>query len=163
MKLTKLAAIALAALTLTAGAAVAVPGNAPDGIGNDNADTHANEHAEEAGGAENASAADERDENASAADERDDRAADESGDAGPPADLPEQVPEHVSAIHELIQQHVDGVLEGDLGAAVSDVASGNADESAADGDVNATEDEGVDMNATEDVDENATATATAEG
>jgi hypothetical protein len=108
MKLTKLAAVELAALTITVGVAVAAPGNAPEGTADEHADTkHTN------------------DGNASAAD--DDRAASEAANAGPPTDVPEQVPDHVVAIHELIQQHIDGVLEGDLGAAVSNVASGGAD------------------------------------
>ena len=145
MNLHKLAAIALAALLLTAGAAMATPGDAPDHSNSDASDA-ANEHADEH--------ADERDQNASAAedDEVDDEEMSENesaevrdanaADAGPPQDMPEQVPDHVSQIHDLIRQFLNGDGDGSLGDQISDVT---ANENAAD----AGGDETTDENATE--------------
>lgn len=45
-------------------------------------------------------------------------AAPNQADAGPPADLPEPVPDFVGSIHELIQQFLDGELTGSLGELV---------------------------------------------
>lgn len=137
MKLHKLASIGLAALLLTAGAAMAMPGDAPDHSNSDASDA-ADEHA------------DERDENATAA-EDDDVDADETeeaemsenesaedrdanaADAGPPTDMPEQVPDHVSQIHDLIRQFLNGDGDGSLGDQISDVtANENATDAGAD-------------------------------
>lgn len=58
---------------------------------------------------------------------------------GPPADLPEQVPDHVGEIHQRIVSFLDGELDS-LGAAVSDVTPEDDSEDAeADGDAEATE------------------------
>lgn len=45
---------------------------------------------------------------------------------GPPTDLPDQVPDHVEEIHDTIRKHINGTLDGSLGEAVSDIASGGS-------------------------------------
>ena len=121
MKLSKLAAVALAILLVTAGAAAAVPGNAPAFAGNDEAqandhsqgDENPPDHAGNASDAGNASVA------SSGAADHDGASAAEA--RGPPVDLPSAVPDHVSAIHDLIRQHLAGDLDGSLGEAIADV------------------------------------------
>jgi hypothetical protein len=149
MKL-KLATVAVALLLVATGAAVAMPGNAPDQAQADDhpADDHAADDADDADDAdadamnESEYDADEReeinesdaDENETGADKSDDAGPpadvpaasgdDASGDAGPPADLPPQVPDFVSQIHSLIDQHVNGDRSGqDLGSQLSDLLS----------------------------------------
>lgn len=119
MKQTTLAAVVLAALTVTAGAAVAAPGNAPDGIAADHADAHANDTADAADGADEADGASDRGANESA-DVASGQGTDRSADAGPPEDVPGNVPSHVQAIHDLIREHLSRMLDGALGPAVSD-------------------------------------------
>ena len=41
------------------------------------------------------------------------------GERGPRTDLPAQVPDFVSQIHEIVGQHLDGALDGSLGDHVS--------------------------------------------
>lgn len=114
MKLSKLAALALVALLVSAGAAAAVPGVASN---QNQADGHAQatDHADDgdahasSGGAANA-----------------------PDDRGPHVDLPEQVPDHVEQIHELIRRFLSGDLDGSLGGAVSDATPGNSTETPAD-------------------------------
>lgn len=103
MKSSTLTTVLLAALVVTAGAVgvvTAAPGGAPDDAGAqaDNANDNA---ANETG--------------ANASDE-----AAESASQGPPIELPENVPEHVSAIHDYVRDKIDG-LDVDLGSLVSDV------------------------------------------
>jgi hypothetical protein len=98
------------------------------------ADDQYDDHAEQAeanGDAHNASdgdgqsadvPADDADGNATdgadtGAENRDDAAADGQG---PPADLPAQVPDHVTQIHDLIRSFVGGDGDGSLGDSVSD-------------------------------------------
>lgn len=115
MKRITLVAAGLAALVVTAGTAAALPGNAPVDAG-----ANANDAADSAGGN-----ADARDGSPAGASEQADR--------GPPVDLPEQVPDHVSRIHDLIRKHLSGDLAGSLGEAISDVTpSDDADETAGD-------------------------------
>lgn len=123
MKRTTLIAAACALLIVTTGVAVAVPGNAPVDAGENSANDRAD-----------------RSENRSAAGEPDERA-----DAGPNAELPEQVPDHVSAIHDRISSFLDGTLEGSLGDAISEVTPGDdesdeADDTGEDGETDATDD-----------------------
>lgn len=131
-----LIAIALVALVSTAGVAIAAP---PDGVGSGNApddvprDDHADDGAANADdGMNNADENASDDEAADAADEADDgAAAAQQGSAdraerGPPADLPEPVPDRVSQIHDLIRQYLDGGID-DLGERISAVAGGQAD------------------------------------
>ncbi|MFC7046753.1 hypothetical protein ACFQH6_16270 [Halobacteriaceae archaeon GCM10025711] len=40
---------------------------------------------------------------------------------GPPTEMPANVPDHVSEIHVLIQNYLDGDLSGSLGSAISDL------------------------------------------
>lgn len=47
----------------------------------------------------------------------------ESGDAGPPEDLPEQVPDFVSDVHDAVRDFLGGTIDS-LGAAVSDLTPG---------------------------------------
>ena len=127
MILKRYAAMLLAALVVTAGAAGAVAaapgsGNAPDDAGpNENANDAATDDADGSDG--DASSAG----NASAADER----------RGPPTDMPEQVPDHVGEIHSLINQFINGSVS-DLGSAVSDVTPDDGSD-ANDGDASNTE------------------------
>lgn len=131
MSLKRYAAMLLAALVVTAGAAGAVAaapgsGNAPDDAGpNENADDAATDAADDSDG----DASDASDANdTSAADER----------RGPPTDMPEQVPDHVGEIHDLINQFIDGGIS-DLGSAVSDVTPDDESDAATDGDASSTE------------------------
>lgn len=133
MNLSKLAAIALAALLVTAGAAAATPGNAPDHSG---ADEHeqASEHQPDT--TDNSTNADENatrvDEDAADMRENSEASSNQRADAaqGPPTDMPGQVPDHVVEIHRLILNFLSGDLDGPLGPSVSDVTpdedSGNA-------------------------------------
>lgn len=140
----KLIAIALVTIVAAAGIAVAAPpdhagaGNAPIDVPNDE---HANDNADD--GSDNADdGLNNADENASDADANE-RAYEGAGNAdgvapaqagagsdqaerGPPADLPEQVPDHVSEIHDLIRGFMDGSVEN-LGEQISAVVGGSDD------------------------------------
>ena len=85
----KTAAIGVAVLLVTAGVAAATPGNAPDMSNADESDDNYDGDAEQPDDA--------RDDNESAEDEQN-----ETEDAGPLAGVPEQVPDHVTEIHQLI-------------------------------------------------------------
>lgn len=117
MKLSTLAALALVALLVSAGAAAAMPGVASTQNQNQ-ADGHAQatDHADDAGGDENAAAG----------------AANAPDDRGPHVDLPERVPDHVPQLHDLIRRFLSGDLDGSLGGAVSDETPGNSTETPAD-------------------------------
>jgi hypothetical protein len=52
--------------------------------------------------------------------------------------MPEQVPDHVGEIHDLINQFIDGGIS-DLGSAVSDVTPDDESDAATDGDASSTE------------------------
>lgn len=122
MKRITLVAAGLAALVLTAGTAAALPGNAPVDAGanaNDAADGDGRD-VDRAGGSADAR-------------EGGPAGASEQADRGPPVDLPAQVPDHVSQIHDLIREHLSGNLAGSLGEAINDVTpSDDADETAGD-------------------------------
>lgn len=117
MNASKLIAIALTALLITAGAAAAAPGQAPDDAGADAADVHQPDDPG-ADAAENAS------DNETDADvERDENASD-----APPTEMPEQVPDHVTQIHELIRDKLSGDLGNtSLGEAISGVVGSGDD------------------------------------
>ena len=147
MNLHTFAAVVLAALLVSAGAAVAAPGNAPVDAGSNASDEARGADAGNAGGTgngadrgENASAngedhrqnasangaaAGERGGNASISDAADVSAADARG---PPVSMPDEVPEHVSAIHDTIREFLAGGLDGSLGEAIRGLT---ADERAA--------------------------------
>lgn len=152
MKRTTFAVIAVIALVLTAGAAAAMPGSAPDDAAADDAQDQNSDSADSA----SANGDDTRDEKAEeASDNRsedawdDDRAAaadDARANAtsgvekrsanaqGPAVDLPAQVPDHVQRIHDLIGQFLDGEGDGSLGEQISGVDRSDAgNESAAAG------------------------------
>lgn len=120
MTLKTIAGAVLALLVVT-GTAAALPGAAPA-----QADEHANDDAA-AAAAENADDADA--DNASDANAR----ADDAERRGPPADLPDQVPDFVGEVHDLIGQKLAGDLTGSLGEQISAVTPGD------DGDENATD------------------------
>jgi len=102
MNRTTLLAVALAALLAVTGAAAATPGStAPADTGSGPAATDATDPS----GA--------------------------TGQAGPPDDLPDPVPDFVSDIHGLVQQFLDGTLDS-LGPDVSE-AAGNGDEAESSG------------------------------
>ncbi|MFB6173370.1 MAG: hypothetical protein ABEI39_01880 [Halobacteriales archaeon] len=115
MNLSKIAAIGLAALLVTAGAAAAMPGNAPDHAGADDEQT-SDRRPDDAEDDENAT----DDAGAPPATVADAGGADAA--RGPPADLPTQAPDHVSRIHDLIREFLSGDLDGSLGDAVSDAS-----------------------------------------
>lgn len=134
MTVSKPAALVLVAVLVTAGAAAATPGNAP---ANSAADDHEqasdyrfdeaadagdtskrnDENTTDAGDDGAANTADAADENAQAASSAQARIDDARG---PPTDLPEQVPDHVAQIHQLIIDFLSGDLDGILGPNVSD-------------------------------------------
>ncbi|WP_049934790.1 hypothetical protein [Haloplanus natans] len=141
MTRTKLVAVAFAALLVTVGTVAAAPGNAPVDVG---ADDQYDDHADAA--ADNADDASEDDDAAAnesndgqpadaAADNADgaapDAAAESADRRGPPADLPAQVPDHVSAIHDLIRSFLGGDHDGSLGESVSDATPDDGGENAA--------------------------------
>ena len=141
MKLKTTAVFAVIALMLTAGAAAAMPGSAPDHAADGENEMPDDQPPEQADA--NASAADSHaDENESAdaddadnASERRDGAA--AGERGPPQDMPEQVPDHVSSIHDLIRTFLHGDGDGNLGEQISDVTP---DDEEADGNATASPD-----------------------
>lgn len=103
----------LALAVVATGAAAAAPGNAP-------VDVPTDQHTDDAD-----AAAENADENATDAGEQAEAAQAADGERGPPMDLPDQVPDFVSQIHDLIRQHVSGSLDGILGHQVSDVTPDN--------------------------------------
>lgn len=123
MKFHTTIALIVAALTLSAGAAAAMPGNAStDAASAGNGAADAEESA-----AQDAETS-ESDANKAEANETDgENAANASEARGPPADMPAQVPDHVSQIHDLIGQFLAGDLTGSLGEAVSDVAGNDSE------------------------------------
>ena len=117
MQFTKLVAIALAALLLTAGVAAALPGDVP---GHANADDHeqASDHAD-VDEQRNETASNESTESSDAG-----PPGDRSEHAqGPPTDMPDPVPDFVAEIHAVIADYLAGDIDGNPGDAVSDVAN----------------------------------------
>lgn len=117
MNRTTLIAVACAALIMATGFAAAAPGNAPVSVdsGADSTDEqHANEHA-----ADEQQADDDQNRSENGAAPAD--AADERNGQGPNVDLPDQVPDHVSGIHDRVSSFLNGGLDGSLGEAISDV------------------------------------------
>ncbi|WP_049924502.1 hypothetical protein [Halopiger djelfimassiliensis] len=129
MKRPTLIAIGCAVLIATTGLAAAAPGNAPASVdaGADDIDQRAADPGKQGGNG------------IADVDERDGQ--------GPTVDLPEQVPDHVSAVHERISSFLSGTLDGSLGDAVSEVTPGadaddaSDDESDSSGDDETTSDE----------------------
>jgi len=139
MQLKTIAGLVLAALLVT-GSAAALPGNAPA-----QADDHANDSAADA----DVNDPDVDDNDSATADENASDAADseaaesesemkrgppegvpaaDDGQRGPPADMPEQVPDFVSEIHSLVQQQIDGDLAGSLGEQISDLTPDDSED-----------------------------------
>ncbi|WP_340102117.1 hypothetical protein [Salinibaculum salinum] len=124
MKLTKTVGVLFAVLLVATAGAAALPGNAPTDSQagqadnqTDAADEEANESADAGPGMSN-----------SANSAADDRAGENSDDRrGPPTDMPEQAPDFVSQIHELVHQHLDGDLDN-LGEQVSDLVGADDEE-----------------------------------
>jgi hypothetical protein len=109
-------AVALAALLVSTGAVAATP--AGQAIGNA-AETAADAEAEAGAPNERAgpNASENADVNATAATAG--AASDSQNERGPPEDLPAQVPDHVSEIHDTIDSFLSGELERSLGEALS--------------------------------------------
>ncbi|MFB6173522.1 MAG: hypothetical protein ABEI39_02675 [Halobacteriales archaeon] len=145
MKL-KLAAVMASVLLLATGAAVAMPGSAPDHAQDDDAqaadhsqgDEHAREDANESDAVDDADAADnsEPDDADKESDARRGPPADlpaagaadaAEGSQGPPVDMPEQVPDFVNDVHETIGTHIDGTIDGaqSLGERISALTPGD--------------------------------------
>lgn len=144
----KLAVIAVAVLLVGTGAAMAAPGNAPDGVPADDeaqADDGQADDTPDSDEAANESDADENETDATEenADERrgppaDVPAAGDGASQGPPVDLPAQVPGFVSDIHDAVRSHTAGAA-GSLGETVSSLTpddesadAGNATDAPAD-------------------------------
>ncbi len=161
MNRTTIIAVALAALIAATGFAAAAPGSAPVSVdtgadGTDAADHPANDNAQSADDRDNGS------ENGTAA------GADDRNGQGPAGDLPEQVPDHVSAIHDRISAFLSGDLETSLGDAIGDVtpddedaadeddATESGDEADEDSDADDTADEDGDASEDADADEDST-------
>lgn len=130
MRAKQLITIAVATMLLIGGAA-ALGAASPGDQANDNATDAYDENAPDDVGADDA------------ADASDDRAGNADG-VGPSDGLPEQVPDHVSQIHETIESFLSGEVDN-LGDALSEFLSGgeqaneaadDAEENADDGDVN---------------------------
>ncbi|WP_049901597.1 hypothetical protein [Natrinema sp. J7-1] len=113
MKRTTLIAVTCAVLIAATGFAAAAPGNAPVSVDSSADDRRGNDHAT----ADHADGNAEHRENGAAADS----GADASTGQGPSGDLPEQVPDHVSAIHDRVSTFLSGGLDGSLGDAISSV------------------------------------------
>lgn len=114
MKRTTIVAAGLALLVLGAGAVAAQPSSP--------ADVQHPESPADAPAVDDPVA-----QNASAENRTDEEVKDENEDAeraGPPVDMPSQVPDHVSEIHALIGQFVEGDLDGSLGDAIRGVLGG---------------------------------------
>jgi hypothetical protein len=118
MKLPQIASVLLAVVLVATAGAAAMPGNAPVDAQTGQADENYNDSADE--GAIDANASDAQDaQNDSEAQNNSDASAPDDR-RGPPTDMPEQAPDFVTEIHELINQKLDGTLE-DLGEALSAV------------------------------------------
>lgn len=153
MNATKLLTIAVAALALTAGVAAATGTALANDHQTDAPADEAGEHpADEAGHAQasHADDANETDANETADDVREmpegdlDDEANETAPAepaqqngvteqsedrqGPPADMPGPVPDHVTQIHETINDFLSGDSDGPLGHALSDLLGGQQSE-----------------------------------
>jgi len=133
MKRTTLIAAVLAALIMATGFAAAAPGNAPVDVdtGADRIDDHAENEQQHANDRDDRSenAATEHTENDAAAGERNGNGAtDERNGQGPNVDLPAQVPDHVSTIHDRISSFLSGGLEGSLGDAISELTPGDGED-----------------------------------
>ena len=135
MRAKQLIAVVVAAMLLIGGAA-AVGAASPADQANDTAmDAYEQSDADDGDSAADESA-DNADERADNADERADNAEEHAANAneranssdsiGPSDGLPEQVPDHVSNIHETIESFLDGTL-GSLGEALSDLLSGDGE------------------------------------
>jgi hypothetical protein len=147
MKLTKTAGVLLAVLLVATAGAAALPGNAPAdsqaGQADDKTDADTGAPAD-AGPEMNNSDADS--ENATDADDR----------RGPPTDMPAQVPDHVSQIHDLVHQYLDGDIDN-LGEHISDLMGGEdaeeADEDAEDSESDEAEEDEMDDKEADDADD----------
>lgn len=170
-----LSAALIAALVLVAGATAGVAalpgasddagenGNAPDDAGTQG---HAPDEPGQSDGATDSSPENDTDANASESGPGENASAtahDAAGSQGPPTDLPSQVPDHVTQIHQAITDWLDGGKEGNLGHLISDIVGGDGE---ADGSDAAQSDENADAGSdnadegSEDADETETATAT---
>lgn len=109
-----IAAMTLAVLMVTAGAAAAMPEDVPAASG---ANEHEQSSTHRPDDPRNKTARDNTNAAAMMNPADDDT-------FGPPTDMPAAVPDHVSAIHELIVSFLTGELDGPVGIPISDVAHG---------------------------------------
>ena len=116
MNLTKTAGVLLAVLLVATAGVTALPGNAPADSEAEQYDDGANAGNTPADAGPQMHDSEMSDENASNAEDR----------RGPPTDMPEQVPDHVSQIHDLIHQFLDGDIDT-LGEQISELMGENAD------------------------------------
>lgn len=108
----KIIPVALALVLVTAGAAAAMPGNAPTTSNASESNLNSTNPAEPAADAPN-------DGQAEKVSERVMNGSDAAERVGPRIDLPEKVPDHVSEIHATINDYLEGALNGSLGDAIS--------------------------------------------
>lgn len=162
MKFTKIASVLLAVLLVATAGAAAMPGNAPDEAQTEQADGNYENGSDAAADAGENRADTGQNGNASAANAGDAGAANADDKRGPPTDMPGQVPDFVTEIHDLINQHIDGSLD-DLGAAISDVtpdesdgaedADGEGDDDPEETDADDADDDSADEDDADDADE----------
>jgi hypothetical protein len=127
MKAKQLVTVAVATMLLIGGAA-ALGAASPGAAANDNATDAHDENVPADAGTDDADDAEDGDA-ANASEAREDNAE----GVGPSDGLPEQVPDHVSQIHETIESHLNGEVDN-LGQALNDLlANDGAADEAADG------------------------------
>jgi hypothetical protein len=118
MKLTRIAVVLLAVLVVATGAAAALPGNAPTDAPVEQPANDSDDATREANDPPAVAAGGESDRVGGTGEAPVDR-------QGPPADLPSQVPDFVSGIHDLINQKIDGTISN-LGEEISSVTPSDA-------------------------------------
>lgn len=116
MNLIKITGAVLAVLLVATSATAAMPGGAPVEQAEQANNQNGDERAERTGGADHGDA------NATD-DAREERAGNAEPVRGPPTDMPEQVPDFVSQIHDLVQQKLAGDI-ANLGERISDLTLG---------------------------------------
>lgn len=160
MNLTKIAGVVLAVVLVAGGTAAALPNDAPT---TNAPDTPAQaENVTEAPDNETDADANETERGPHAMNESErgppaDRGPD-TAERGPPTDMPEQVPDFVTEIHETINTFLSGELDGDLGSAIAEITPDDGEQSADDTDGDMTEEydsetEETDSDDAEEVDE----------
>jgi hypothetical protein len=149
MNLTKIAGVVLAVVLVAGGTAAALPNDAPT---TNAPDTPAQvENVTEAPDDETDADANETERGPPA-----DRGPD-TAERGPPTDMPEQVPDFVTEIHETINTFLSGELDGDLGSALAEITPDDGEQSAdeTDGDMTEEDDSETEETDSDDADDEA--------